>query len=76
MNQPHTVSEQWKPDETPALYTEVQVVEWPEYVAPTGAHDAYNMGDKVTFKGHRYISKVNGNIYSPEEYAANWELVE
>ena len=25
--------------------------EWPEYVQPTGAHDAYHVGDKITYKG-------------------------
>ena len=25
--------------------------EYPEYVQPTGAHDAYNIGDKITYNG-------------------------
>lgn len=27
--------------------------EYPEYVAPSGAHDAYNTGDKITYKGKK-----------------------
>ena len=72
--QPHNMQNDWNPEDTPALYTEVSMNEWPEYVAPTGAHDAYNTGDKVTFEGQHYISLVNGNTFSPAEYPANWEL--
>lgn len=49
--------------------------EYPEYVKPTGAHDAYNNGDKVTYKGKRYICKMNGCVWSPEEYPDAWEKV-
>ena len=30
------------------------VEEYPEYVKPTGAHDAYKIGDKITYNGKRY----------------------
>lgn len=50
-----------------------QVVEWPEWVQPTGAHDAYNKGDKVTFEGKHYMSLIDGNIWSPAAYPAGWE---
>ena len=72
--QPHNVMPNWRPADTPALFTEVSIVEWPEFVQPTGAHDAYMAGDKVTFQGQHYISLVNNNTYSPAEYPANWEL--
>ncbi len=49
--------------------------EYPEYVKPTGAHDAYNNGDKVTYKGKRYICKMDGCVWSPEEYPDAWEEV-
>ena len=29
------------------------VEEYPEYVAPSGAHDAYNAGDKITYNGKK-----------------------
>ena len=32
--------------------------EWPEYVQPTGAHDAYQAGDKITFNGQRYVCRL------------------
>lgn len=72
--QPHTPQADWTPDTTPALYTEVSVVEWPEWVQPTGAQDAYNTGDKVTFEGAHYVSLIDGNIWSPTAYPAGWEL--
>lgn len=44
------------------------VDEYPEYVQPTGAHDAYNTGAKITFKGERYTCQIDGCVWSPEEY--------
>ena len=50
--------------------------EWPEFVQPTGAHDAYNTGDKVTYNGKHYISTMDGNVWAPDAYPAGWELAE
>lgn len=47
--------------------------EWPAYVQPTGAHDAYKAGDKITFDGDRYICKMDGCVWSPVDYPAGWE---
>lgn len=58
---------------TPALFVVVSLDEWPEFVQPTGAHDAYNKGDKVTFEGNHYISLIDGNVFSPAEYPAGWQ---
>lgn len=49
--------------------------EYPEYVQPTGAHDAYNEGDKVTFEGEKYTCKMNGCVWSPKDYPNGWEKV-
>ena len=46
--------------------------EWPEWVQPTGAHDCYNTGDKVTYNGQHYVSKINGNVWSPDAYPSGW----
>ena len=43
--QAHTSQADWTPDITPALFVVVSLDEWPEFVQPTGAHDAYKMGD-------------------------------
>lgn len=52
------------------------VDEYPEYVQPMGAHDAYNAGDKITYNGKKYICKMNGCVWNPDAYPAGWELVE
>ena len=41
--------------------------EYPEYTAPTGAHDAYYAGDKVTYNGVKYI------CIAPEGVAVVWD---
>lgn len=71
--QAHTSQADWTPDITPALFVVVSLDEWPEFVQPTGAHDAYNKGDKVTFEGKHYISLIDGNAYSPTAYPAGWQ---
>ena len=50
--------------------------EWPAWVQPTGAHDCYNIGDKVTYNGKHYTSTIDGNVWSPDAYPAGWETVE
>lgn len=71
--QAHTSQADWVPDKTPALFVVVSLDEWPEFVQPTGAHDAYKKGDKVTFEGKHYISLIDANVYSPTAYPAGWQ---
>lgn len=71
--QAHTSQEDWTPDVTPAMFVVVSLDEWPEFVQPTGAHDAYKKGDKVTFEGKHYISLIDANVYSPAAYPAGWQ---
>lgn len=73
--QAHTTQADWTPDNTPALWVRVSVDEFPEWVQPTGSADAYNIGDKVTYKGKRFTSTINGNVWSPDAYPAGWEAV-
>lgn len=51
------------------------VEEYPEYIQPTGAHDAYNIGDKITYNGKKYICKMDGCVWNPDTYPAGWEEV-
>lgn len=53
-----------------------QEEEYPEFVQPTGSHDCYNKGDKVTFKEKRYICQIDNCVWDPETYPAGWEEVE
>lgn len=70
--QDHTAQADWTPELAPALFVRVSVEEFPEWVQPTGVQDAYNTGDKVTYKGEHYVSTMDGNIWSPEAYPAGW----
>ena len=74
--QAHTSQANWTPDQTPALFVKVSLAEWPEWVQPTGEHDAYQTGDKVTYNGERYISLIDGNTWAPDAYPAGWEKQE
>lgn len=51
------------------------VEEFPEWVQPTGQHDAYMTSDKVTFKEKHYESVIDYNTWSPEAYPAGWKEV-
>ena len=79
--QTHTPQSQWEPGAagTESLYTHITkgvdgVDVWQR---PTGAHDAYGIGDRVHYPdddGPIYVSKIDGNTWSPEEYPQGWEL--
>ena len=75
--QGHTTQPDWKPDVTPALFNKVQpTVVIPNWVQPTGAHDAYQIGDKIIFTdGKVYESTINANTWSPTGYPQGWKLV-
>lgn len=47
---------------------------YPEWVQPTGSHDAYNTGDIVDYNGTLYRSLIDGNVWSPEAYPQGWEV--
>lgn len=48
---------------------------YPEFVQPTGAHDAYQIGDRVLYKGKVYESTIANNAYSPDTYPQGWKLL-
>ena len=49
----------------------------PEWVRPSGTHDAYALGDRVIFEGQEYESVHDGaNTWSPTEYSNAWKLIE
>lgn len=78
VNQDHTSQEQWVPGETgtESLYTNLMLDDsgYPIWKQPTGAHDAYNIGDIVNYNGTLYKSLIDGNTYSPSAYPAGWEV--
>ena len=82
----------WSPDVYPAGWQVVESTEpspkpepdpepeepptYPEWVQPTGAHDAYNTGDIVNYNGTLYKSVIDGNVWAPDAYPQGWEVVE
>ena len=76
--QAHTSQENWTPDATPSLYEPIGLNSegYPVWSKPSGAHDAYNTGDIVDYNGTLYKSLIDGNVYSPDEYPAGWEIYE
>lgn len=66
--QAHTSQDDWTPDITPALWVIVSLDEFPEWVQPTGAQDAYRIGDKVSYNGKHWINTVDYNTYAPGVY--------
>ncbi len=71
--QAHTSQAGWTPDAAQALWVVVSIEEFPEWVQPTGAHDAYNIGDKVSYNGQQYICTTAANVYAPGVYG--WDLI-
>jgi hypothetical protein len=63
----------YNPKDVPALYLFRPVSGCPDWKQPAGAHDAYNIGDCCTYKGSKYESVINANVWSPETYPAGWK---
>lgn len=86
MNKPgmedgETITLAYKPSQLVGVYFEVATnsdpnVEWPDFKQPTGTHDAYMKDDKVTYNGKHYISLIDNNTWSPDDYPQGWKLVE
>lgn len=47
--------------------------QWPEFVQPTGAGTAYQIGDKITFHNEHYICVLAHCVWSPADYPSGWE---
>ena len=58
------------------VFKDEESEEYPEYKQPLGGHDAYKIGDKITYKEKKYICVLNGCIWTPDDYPSAWELVE
>lgn len=47
-----------------------EILDWKQ---PTGAHDAYQIGDKVKYNNAVWESAVNANVYAPGVVAGQWK---
>ena len=66
--QPHTTQEDWTPDKVPALFVKISLEEFPQWVQPVGAEDAYMKGPKVSDEGEHWISDIDNNVWKPGVY--------
>lgn len=68
--QAHTSQATWTPEDAPSLWTHIAdpAQEWPEWIQPTGAHNAYAKGAKVSHNGKHWISDVDANVWEPGVY--------
>lgn len=68
--QDHTSQNSWTPAAAHSLWALISdpTQEYPEWIQPTGAHDAYSMGDKVSHNEKHWISDINANVYEPGVY--------
>lgn len=73
--QGHTIQADWAPDQAVSLFSLAAnpADEWPEWIQPTGAHNAYAKGAKVTHNGKRWVSMADANTWAPGAYG--WEEV-
>ena len=74
--QPHTSQADWPPDAAVSLYVKISdpAEEWPVWVQPLGATDAYMKGDKVSHNGKHWVSSIDNNVWEPGVYG--WEEAE
>lgn len=77
--QSHTALADWQPDIVPALWRLVRAPgeapnDIPEWRQPQGAHDAYQVGDRVKYNGSIWRNTYPFNPYKPGEYG--WEIIE
>lgn len=71
--QAHTSQSDWTPSAAVSLWTRIAdpTQEWPEWIQPAGAHDAYVKGAKVSHNGKHWISTADANVWEPGAYG--WE---
>jgi len=62
--QSHQTQKDWVPSKATTLW-QVYVIGVSEWVQPTGAQDAYNIGDRVLFDGKTYESIIDANVTVP-----------
>ena len=73
--QSHTSQADWTPDKAVSLWVTVPdpAIEYPEWVQPTGAHDAYMTGDKCSHNEKHWICTMDYCTYEPGVYG--WDEV-
>lgn len=69
----------WTPDVTPSLWMQYHGTSKETarpWVAPTGAHDMYKVGEYMSWTDSNIYKCTYDTTYSPAEYAQAWDIVE
>jgi len=68
--QAHISQSDWTPDVAVSLWSAIGISPsgYPQWSQPTGAHDAYNIGDIVSYNDTLWQSIVDGNVWTPGVY--------
>ena len=69
----HHTQADWTPPISPSLFVRVSIEEWPEWVQPAGAQDAYEKGAKVAHNGNHWESDYDNNVWEPGVFG--WTLI-
>lgn len=72
-----TANFDWSPDKTPSLWmqyhgTSIETAR--AWLAPTGAHDMYKVGEYMIWTDDKIYKCVVDTIYDPTAYAQAWEV--
>lgn len=65
--QSHNSQSSWTPPDAPSLWVRIDdpSVEFPEWIQPVGATDAYPIGAKVSHNEKHWVSIYDNNIWEP-----------
>lgn len=71
--QSHSSQPSWTPTAATSLWALISNPnsEFPEWIQPSGAHNAYQLNDKVKYNNKNWISTVNSNVWQPGVYGWN-----
>ena len=66
--QAHHSQDDWTPDVAVSLWARTSADEFPEWIQPKGASDAYAKGDKVSHNEKHWQSDIDSNVWEPGVY--------
>lgn len=64
-----------QPEEPEEPTPEPEEPKYPDFIQPTGAHDACHIGDRVIYNGKLYECILDSNAYSPDDYPQGWKEI-
>ena len=66
----------WNPKDAPSLWAAYHATDAAHalpYAQPTGAHDAYMLGEYAKFNGEVYRCVMDGTVHDPDVLPGSWE---